>query len=167
MFPSPLSAIRTANKKNSARYNRIICQTVENTSFLERLSCILHSHVCEMYQGYKSNFGFHVFFFDLEIRQIRDRKSVFGFTERNTPYVLLPLHVKNLSLRLQATQTTAPLSLSNHSAAIISSCRNPFTLKLYTHFCPQNFPQVSDLCNLDFLKTDFVMSLTVSIISFH
>ena len=61
--PSPLSAIRTADKKNSARYNRIICQTVENTSFLERLSCILHSHVCEMYQGYKSNFGFHVFFF--------------------------------------------------------------------------------------------------------
>ena len=27
---------------NSARYNRIICQRVENTSFFERLSCILH-----------------------------------------------------------------------------------------------------------------------------
>ena len=26
---------------NSARYNRIICQTVENTSFFERLSCII------------------------------------------------------------------------------------------------------------------------------
>ena len=27
---------------NSSRYNRIICQRVENTSFFERLSCILH-----------------------------------------------------------------------------------------------------------------------------
>ena len=68
---------------NSARYNRIICQTVENTSFFERLSCILHA-LAKGYQGYKSNFGFHVPF-DREIWQILDQKSVFGFTERNTP----------------------------------------------------------------------------------
>ena len=43
----------------SARYNRIICQRVENTSFFERLSCILHA-LAKGYQGYKSNFGFHV-----------------------------------------------------------------------------------------------------------
>ena len=68
---------------NSARYNRIICQTVENTSFFERLSCILHA-LAKGYQGYKSNFGFHVPF-DREIWQIQDQKSVFGFAERNTP----------------------------------------------------------------------------------
>ena len=63
--------------QNSARYNRIICQTVENMSFLERLSCILHAFA-KGYQGHKSNFGFHVPF-DREIRQISDQKSVFGF----------------------------------------------------------------------------------------
>ena len=42
---------------SSARYNRIICQTVENTSFLERLSCILHA-LAKGYQGYKSNSDF-------------------------------------------------------------------------------------------------------------
>ena len=68
---------------NSARYNRIICQRVENTSFFERLSCILHA-LAKGYQGYKSNFGFHVPF-EREIWQIQDQKSVFGFAERNTP----------------------------------------------------------------------------------
>ena len=29
--------------QNSARYNRITCLTVENTSFVKRLSCILHA----------------------------------------------------------------------------------------------------------------------------
>ena len=59
--------------QNSARYNRIICQTVENMSFLERLrlSCILHAFA-KGYQGHKSNFGFHVPF-DREIRQISDQ----------------------------------------------------------------------------------------------
>ena len=70
---------------NSARYNRIICQTVQNTSFFERLSCILHA-LANGYQGYKSNFGFHVPF-DREIWQIQDQKSVFGFAEKNTPTV--------------------------------------------------------------------------------
>ena len=68
---------------NSVRYNRIICQTVENTQFLERLSCILHA-LAKGYQGYKSNFRFHVPF-DREIWQILDQKSVSGFAERNTP----------------------------------------------------------------------------------
>ena len=68
-----------------ARYNRIICQRVENTSFFERLSCILHA-LAKGYQGYKSNFGFHVPF-DCEIWQIQDQKSVFRFAERNTPLV--------------------------------------------------------------------------------
>ena len=65
--------------QNSLRYNRIICQTVENMSFLERLrlSCILHAFA-KGYQGHKSNFGFHIPF-DGEIRQISDQKSVFGF----------------------------------------------------------------------------------------
>ena len=44
---------------NSARYNRVICQTVENTTFFERLSCILNA-LAKGYQGYKSSFGFHV-----------------------------------------------------------------------------------------------------------
>ena len=61
--PSPLLAIRTADPKN-----RIICQTVENKSFLERLSCILHAFA-KGYQGYKSNFGFHVPL-DLQVQQI-------------------------------------------------------------------------------------------------
>ena len=66
-----------------SRHNRIICHRVENTSFFERLSCILHA-LAKGYQGYKSNFGFHVPF-DREIWQIQDQKSVFGFAERNTP----------------------------------------------------------------------------------
>ena len=70
---------------NSARYNRIICQTVENTSFFERLSCIFHV-LAKGYQSYKSNFGFHIPF-DREICQILDQKSVFGFAERNTPLI--------------------------------------------------------------------------------
>ena len=37
--------------ENSAPYNPIICQTVENTSFLERLSYILHAFAKD-YQGY-------------------------------------------------------------------------------------------------------------------
>ena len=59
--------------QNSARYNSIICQTVENMSFLERLSWVLHAFA-KGYQGHKSNFGFHVHY-DREIRQIsvRDR----------------------------------------------------------------------------------------------
>ena len=86
---------------NSARYNRIICQTVENTSFFERLSCILHA-LSKGYQGYKSNFGFHVPF-NREIWQIQDQKSVFGFTERNTPLVS--------SVAQLATQDSYPNSL--------------------------------------------------------
>ena len=59
--------------QNSVRYNRIICQTVEKMSFLDRLrlSCILHAFA-KGYQGHKSNFGFHVPF-DCEIRQISDQ----------------------------------------------------------------------------------------------
>ena len=53
--------------QNSARYNRII-QRVENTSFLETLSCKLHAFA-KGYKGYKSNFGFHVPFTN-KIRQI-------------------------------------------------------------------------------------------------
>ena len=45
--------------QNSARYNRIICLTVEDTSFLERMSCILHEFA-KGYQGYTPNFGFYV-----------------------------------------------------------------------------------------------------------
>ena len=61
----------------------MICQTVESTSFLERVSCILHVFA-NGYQGYKSNFGFRVPFVR-EIRQISDQNSVFGFAKRNTP----------------------------------------------------------------------------------
>ena len=42
--------------QNSAPYNRIIFQTVENTSFLLRLSYILYAFA-NGYQGYESNFG--------------------------------------------------------------------------------------------------------------
>ena len=45
--------------QNSTLYNRIICQTLENVSFLESLPCIMHGFETG-YQGYKSNFGFHV-----------------------------------------------------------------------------------------------------------
>ena len=56
--------------QNYARYDRIIRQTVENTSFVERLLCVLRAFaLAKGYQGYKSNFGFHVPF-DCEIRQI-------------------------------------------------------------------------------------------------
>ena len=64
-FICSIAAISYSNcrQQNSARYNSVHnLSSVENTSFLERLPCILHSHVCEMYQGYKSNFGFHFFF---------------------------------------------------------------------------------------------------------
>ena len=54
MFHRPYSNCRP---QNSARYNHIICQTVENTSILERLSCILHAFA-RGYQGYKSNSDF-------------------------------------------------------------------------------------------------------------
>ena len=41
-------------------------------------------------------------------------------------------------------------------AAIISSNRNLFTLKLYRHFCPKIFSmKACNLCSLDLLKTDF------------
>ena len=73
--------------QNSGWYNRIICQTVENTSFLERLSCILHACAKGSYQGYKSNFGFRLPF-SCEILPISLQKSVFGFAERNTPAYL-------------------------------------------------------------------------------
>ena len=45
--------------QSSTLYNRIICQTLENVSFLESLPCILHAFETG-YQGYKSNFGFRV-----------------------------------------------------------------------------------------------------------
>ena len=64
--------IRTADHK--ILRGIIACQTVENMSFLERLSCILHE-CAKGYQGHKSNFGFHVPF-HREIRQISDQKSV-------------------------------------------------------------------------------------------
>ena len=60
---------------------------MENASFLERLSCILHTFAKGSYQGYKSNFGFHVPF-GREILPISHQKSVFGFAERNTPTYL-------------------------------------------------------------------------------
>ena len=52
--------------QNSARYNRIICQRVENTSFLRRChaNCTRLPKVAEV-----TNFGFHVPFTD-KIRQI-------------------------------------------------------------------------------------------------
>ena len=100
-FICSVAAISYSNcrQQNSARYNRFYNLSNSNTSFLERLSCISHSHVCEMYQGYKSNFGFHVFFSTSKLANLGS-KPVFGFAERNTPYVLLPLVVYNLSLRL-------------------------------------------------------------------
>ena len=64
MFHRRYYSYSNCRQQNSARYNSVHnLSSVENTSFLERLPCILHSHVCEMYQGYKSNFGFHGFFF--------------------------------------------------------------------------------------------------------
>ena len=60
--------------QNSGWYNRIICQTVENTSFLERLSCILHAFAKGSYQGYKSNFGFR-FPFSCEILPMGDSRK--------------------------------------------------------------------------------------------
>ena len=101
---------------NSARYNRIICQTVENTSFFERLSCILHA-LAKGYQGYKSNFGFRVPF-DREIWQIWDQKSVFGFAERNTPLNYI------VSFRVVFK-------------AVLIDCRNIILRKFYnsTHNC--------------------------------
>ena len=48
-------------------------------------------------------------------------------------------------------------------AALISSNRNLFTLKLYRHFCPKMFSiKGCNLCNLDVLKTDFEISRTTS-----
>ncbi|CAH3017931.1 unnamed protein product, partial [Porites evermanni] len=82
--------------QHSARYNRIICQTVENTSFLERLLRILHAFA-KGYQVYKSNFGFLVPF-DREIRLISDQKSAFGFSKRNTPLFLFKVSLVGLSL---------------------------------------------------------------------
>ena len=52
--------------QNSARYNRIICQRVENTSFLRRC----HANCTRLPKVAKvTNFGFHVPFTD-KIRQI-------------------------------------------------------------------------------------------------
>ena len=44
----------------------------------------MHIASAKGYQGYKSNYGCRSPF-DREVRQISDQKSVFGFTERNTP----------------------------------------------------------------------------------
>ena len=55
-----------------ARSSANMLNKMENTSFLERLSCILHAFVAKGYQGYKSNFGFRVPF-DREIRQFADQ----------------------------------------------------------------------------------------------
>ena len=60
-------------------------------------------------------------------------------------------------------QTTVPFRIT--LAAIISSNRNLLTLKLYyTFLSPKCFPgrHVTQLCNLDFLKTDFEISRTTS-----
>ena len=43
--------------QNSARYNRIICQRVENMSFLETLSCKLHAFA-KGYEGYNPIWDF-------------------------------------------------------------------------------------------------------------
>ena len=70
----------------------------------------------------------------------------FFLTQRKRPYLFLDL------------------PQSNHSdlAAIISSNRNLFTLKLYRHFCPKFFSmKACNLCNLDF-KTDFEISRATS-----
>ena len=70
--------------QNSARYNRIICQTVENTSFLERLLRILQAFA-KGYQVYKSNFGFRVPF-DREIRQFWIKNPFLDFLKGTHPY---------------------------------------------------------------------------------
>ena len=84
--------------QNSTRYNRIICQTVENTSFLERLSCILQARA-KGYQG--SNFRFRVPF-DSEILQISDQKSVFLDSPKGTHPVMVPL--RELKIRRRRRQ---------------------------------------------------------------
>ena len=56
------------------------------------------------YQGYKSNFGFHVPF-DREIWQIQDQKSVFGFAQRNTPLIAV---VIEFLMRFVLTYVQAP-----------------------------------------------------------
>ena len=61
-------------------------------------------------------------------------------------------------------QTTVPFRIT--LAAIISSNRNPRSLSkfYYTFLSPKCFPgrHVTQLCNLDFLKTDFEISRTTS-----
>ena len=107
-----------------ARYNRIICQRVENTSFFERLSCILHALAkgYQGYQGYKSNFGFHVPF-DREIWQIQDQKSVFGFAERNTPQV--QYHLQDRLVLNQQRENVFDLVLKGFSNSLICSLQGP------------------------------------------
>ena len=121
---------------NSSRYNRIICQRVENTSFFERLSCILHA-LAKGYQGYKSNFRFHVPF-DREIWQIKDTKSVFGFAERNT--LLVP---QDGMIGMQWEHYT-------------STCKRPLIL-----FCLKFLPNPLTLDPLAFGKTVFHRFLAI------
>ena len=104
--------------QNSTLYNRIICQTLENVSFLESLPCILHGFETG-YQGYKSNFGFHVPF-DREIWQIQDQKSVFGFAERNTP--LKSLLSRNQRGRNYIDNKT-PNAVGREGIRVNESCR--------------------------------------------
>ena len=68
--------------QNCARCNRIIRQTIENTSFLERLLCVLHAFakVTEV-----TNLISHFTLNRLRNPANLGSKSVFVFAERNTP----------------------------------------------------------------------------------
>ena len=61
-----------------------ICLTIENTSFLERLLCILHAFA-KGHQGYKINQLWISRSFRPPNLANLGSKSVFGFAERNAP----------------------------------------------------------------------------------
>ena len=64
---------------------------MENTPFLERLSCILHVFVAKGYQGYKSNFGFRVPF-DRETRQVSDQNPFLDSPKGTHPRWRISFH---------------------------------------------------------------------------
>ena len=69
--------------QNSARCNRIICQTVEKTSFLERLPCILHAFA-KGYQVTNPISGF-TFLSTAKSSKFRIKNPLFVFAQWNTP----------------------------------------------------------------------------------
>ena len=89
MFHRPYSNCRP---QNSARYNRMICQTVENTSVLERLSCILHA-CARGYHGYTVTNPIRSSFRRRNPANLGS-KSVFGFAERKTRLIYLTQGLK-------------------------------------------------------------------------